>query len=171
MEAIPLPVRCASALAAVLLALTLMSPAAAEEQYVQEDVRIYYDATVEPHLLYTYKLRILVVSAPVGVDDCWRRLPNGTVQALCRPVANATVKVWYLELKELRVVRTGADGVAEAEFRLMTPTATFKVQVYSDEGYGEAAIPVKPRPWMLLTILGFSAMMAVLTYSVRRGMW
>lgn len=171
MEAIPDAVRIGfvAALSALLLAATL-APTAAEE-YVQERIRIYYDPTVEPHLLHAYRLRILVVGVPAGVEECWSRLPNGTLQTLCKPVENATVKVWYLELKELREAYTGPDGVAEAEFRLFTPTASFKVEVYSGKGYGETLVRVEARPWMLLTMLSFASMMALLTYSARRGFW
>lgn len=168
----------AVAIQALILAITLVLIGSASaidtaSDYAGEpEIRIYYDGRQPAQLLHPYTLKLLVLEAPYGVQECWDRLPNGTVVQLCRPVEDALVRVWYSELKELREARTGGDGVAAVEFRLMTmDRATFKVEVYSERGSSEVTVTIHPSPWMTITLICFAGMVSSLVYAVRRGLW
>ena len=155
------------ALAAALAPL----PAAGETVVLPYELRIYYDPRQPAHLLHDYRLRILVVEVPYGVEDCWEALPNGTVIQLCPPIKDAYVKVWYEELKTFKTARTGEDGVASVDFRLWTLKATFRVEVYSEKGTIEQRIAVNANPWLLAAYTCFAAMISSMILAVRRGMW
>ena len=147
------------------------SPVAGATEVLPSELRIYYDPHQPAYLLHDYNLRILVVEVPYGVTDCWEALPNGTVIQVCPPVKDAYVKVWYEELKTFKAARTGEDGVASIGFRLWTPRATFRVEVYSEKGTVEQRIPVTASPWLLAAYTCFAAMISSMILAVRRGMW
>lgn len=161
------------AVAAVLaLAAALAPPPAAGETVILPyELRIYYDPRQPANLLHDYTLRILVVEVPYGVEDCWEVLPNGTAIQLCPPIGDAYVRVWYEELKTFKTARTGEDGVASVGFRLWTPKATFRVEVYSERGSVEERIAVNASPWLLAAYICFAAMISSMMLAVRRGMW
>jgi hypothetical protein len=154
-----------------IIAILAPLPATGETVILPYELRIYYDPRQPAYLLHDYNLRILVVEVPYGVTDCWEALPNGTVIQVCPPVKDAYVKVWYEELKTFKAARTGEDGVASIGFRLWTPRATFKVEVYSEKGTVEQRIIVTANPWLLAAYTCFAAMTSSMMLAVRRGMW
>lgn len=148
----------------------LVSTAYAEEPVDHSEIQIYYDSTQPAYYLLDYKLRLLVLLND-GRESCWEPV-NGRWELICKPLENASVKIVYQELKEFREATTNDEGVAEVSFRLYTyPRATFRVEVYSPEGYAETTVKVEPKIWMLLTIASFSSMLSILVLVVRRGLW
>ena len=153
-----------------IILLLLASPIAPVSAEPQGEIQIYYDPRVPAHYMFDYKLRLLVVLK--DRDECWERLENGTLALMCKPIPNASVKITYQELREMVSVETDGNGVAEASFRISTwPQASFKVEVYSTEGYGSAVIKKTVGIWMFLTVISFSAMMGVMVYIARRCFW
>ena len=162
-------------LAAALVAVSAVAPAIA--QGVDEggadarEVVILYDRTQPAYFLFDYKLRVMVL-VKEGVDSCWTQLPNGTMRMVCQPLVNTTVKAYYQELHHYAEASTDEEGVAEFTFRLISfPRATFTVSVYSPEGSREAVIKLSPKPWTILLVSSFSAMIAALVFAVRRCIW
>ncbi|MEM4053702.1 MAG: hypothetical protein QW646_08145 [Ignisphaera sp.] len=143
----------------------------AEEYMIQQpEIQVYYDSTQPSYYLFDYKLRLLILLND-GRDSCWERI-NNTMKLVCKPLKNASVKIIYDEVKEYRDVATDENGVAETSFKLMTyPIATFKVQVYSSEGYSETTIRVGTKIWTIVALTSFSLMMGYLVLVVRRCLW
>lgn len=152
--------------------LPLLLPGASGETVEPEpEIRIFYDRTKPADILHPYNLRLLILEAPYGVQECWEKLPNGTIIQVCKPVQDVLVKVWYEEMKELREARTGSDGVASLEFRLWTIKATFKIEVYSQIGVVEEKVAVDASPWLTITYICFAGLVSSLVFAVRRGLW
>lgn len=134
------------------------------------EIQIYFDPTQPAYYLLEYKLRLLILLKD-GVESCWEKI-NGTLKLVCMPLKNASVKVVYEEVKEYREALTNDEGVAEVSYRLLTyPIATFRVEVYSLEGYAETTIKTGTKIWILLAITSFSLMMGSLVVVVRRSLW
>ena len=164
----------ATLLTTLIIASSLALTIGVSQEIQDEDseVKIYYDRTQPAYFLYPYSLRILVVEAPEGVDSCWSKLPNGTIIQVCKPLNDILVRVWYLELKELREARTDKDGVAVLDFRLFTlDKASFKIEVYSERGTKEAIVTVYPKPWIMIALISFAGLISSLILTVRRGFW
>lgn len=163
------------ALAASLLAVLLVSVAAptigsVEHQQAGGEILVFYDRTRPAYYLFDYGLRLLVVSKGEG-ESCWEEVEGRVVMA-CKPLKGATVKVSYEELKEYREAVVGEDGVVEVSYRILTfPKASFRVQVYSPEGYSEARLAVETGIWAVPAIASFSITMGLMILVVRRSMW
>ena len=162
-------------LAAALVAASVVAPTLAQEAggmgAGEREVVILYDRTQPAYLLFDYKLRVMVLVSE-GAESCWMQLPNGTVSMICQPLRKTTVKAYYQELHSYAEATTDDEGVAEFTFRLITfPRASFRVSVYSPEGSEEVVIQVFPKPWTILLVTSFSAMVAALVFAVRRCVW
>lgn len=134
------------------------------------EIQVYYDSTEPAYLFYEYKLRLLVLIND-GRESCWENV-NGSLRLVCKPLKNASIRVIYEEIKEYREAETDDNGLAEASYRLLTyPTATFRVEVYSPEGYVETKVRIGTKIWIILTVTSFSLMMGSLVLVVRRCLW
>ncbi|MEM2383081.1 MAG: hypothetical protein QW521_02785 [Desulfurococcaceae archaeon] len=151
--------------------LTLNTIYAEESRPIQQpEIQVYYDSSQPSYYLFDYKLRLLILLND-GRESCWERI-NNTMKLVCKPLKDASVKIIYVEAKEYRDAATNEDGVAEASFKLITyPIATFKVQVYSKDGYSETTIRVGTKIWMVMALASFSLMMGSLVLVVRRCLW
>lgn len=163
----------------VLMAAALAIPppglAADIERPQEAGILVFYDRTREAHLLFPYKLRILVLEDVAGSGGrCWTILSNGTTvldREKCRPLANLRLGVTYRELMEYREAVTDENGVAEVEYRIFTfPKSSFVVRTISTEPI-EGTITLETRPWALLSIVSFSSMLSAMVYTLRRGWW
>lgn len=143
---------------------------AEEPRLIQPEIQIYYDSGQPSYYLFDYKLRLMILLND-GRESCWERI-NNTMKLVCKPLKDASVKIIYVEAKEYRDAATNEDGVAETSFKLITyPIATFKVQVYSKEGYSETTVRVGTKIWMIIALASFSLMMGSLVLVVRRCLW
>ncbi len=128
-----------------------------------EEIYILKDSRAEPILFYPYTLRLLVVR---GSEPCFAR-QDGELILLCKPIPNATVKAVYLETGEVSYADTNNEGVAELHFRIVTPKATFRVEVLGDTAEFNASANILG----LLTVTSFASMVAALVVFLRRGFW
>ena len=168
-------------LAAALLSLVAPAISAETVEKPQETrIMVFYDSTLEAHLLWPYRFRVVVIEDIAGTGWCWTTLANGTTildPEKCRPLANTKVRVTYMELMEYREAVTDGEGIAEVGYRIFTfPRATFTVRIDQYEGYlldypVEHRFMVDTRPWALLSILSFSSMLSAMVYTLRRGWW
>ncbi|MEM1975115.1 MAG: hypothetical protein QW074_03400 [Candidatus Caldarchaeum sp.] len=137
---------------------------------------VFYDSRQQPHILWPYEFRVMVVEDLVGSGgQCWVTLPNGTVAmdyTRCRPLANTRLRVTYAELLQSVELVTGEDGVASSSWRIFTyPSATFRVEVYVGDEAVKREFPLGVRWFTLASVAAFSVMLSSMIYAMRRGMW
>lgn len=139
-------------------------------------ILMFYDSTQQAHFLWPYTFRVLVLEDLAGSGGlCWTTLSNGTSvlnTERCRPVVNTRLRIYYAELKESVEVFTDSEGVAQTMWRIFTyPRATFRVEITGSDYVVDRVFTVESRPWTLAAVVSFSAMMASMVYSLRRGLW
>ncbi|MEM4155028.1 MAG: hypothetical protein QXJ55_08210 [Candidatus Caldarchaeum sp.] len=139
-------------------------------------ILIFYDSTQQAHLLWPYTFRVLLLEDLAGSGGlCWTTLSNGTTvlnTERCSPVVNARLRIYYAELKDSVEVYTDSQGVAQTTWRIFTyPRATFRVEVTGSDYVVDRVFTVESRPWTLAAVVSFSAMMASMVYTLRRGLW
>lgn len=157
--------RCSKIAIIMIIGLTL-AVIAVQPVEARGDILVFKDSRVEPVLLYPYTLRLLVVR-DTGNGTCFTRGLDGRLILVCNPVQNTTVKATYLEIGEVSYANTNDEGVAELSFRIMTPKATFRVEVLGNE----VEFTVSANPLGLLTVAAFASMVAALVVFLRRGFW
>jgi hypothetical protein len=161
-----------------LLAATFTVAAESGESEAPSPTRVvmFYDSREQPHLLWPYVFRVLVVEDLVGSGgQCWTTLPNGTVvmdTSRCRPLANTRLKITYAEFLDSVEVVTDDGGVAAASWRVFSyPRATFRVEAYIGDEVVRRDFPLGVRWFTLAAVAAFSAMLSSMIYTMRRGVW
>jgi len=139
-------------------------------------ILMFYDSTQQAHFLWPYTFRVLVLEDLAGSGGlCWRTLPNGTTvlnTERCRPLANTRLRIYYAELKQSVEVNTDSQGVAQTAWRIFTyPKATFRVEITGSDYVVDRVFTVESRLWTLAAAVSYSAMMASMVYTLRRGLW
>lgn len=132
----------------------------------QGDVMIFRNAGSEAALFHPYTLRVLAVWDP-GNGTCFARGADESLQLICQPIANASIKAVYLETGEVCFATTSVEGIAELRFRIITPAATFRVEVLGHE----AVFKVPVNPFSLVAVMAFASMVTSLIVFLRRGFW
>lgn len=159
-------------IAFLILSITIVLDTVQAEESIEtlQEIQVYYDSEQPAYLFYDYKLRLLILLND-GKESCWENV-NGSLKLVCKPLKDTSIKVVYEEMKEYREARTDDEGFAEVSYKLLTyPTASFKIYVYSIEGYAETKIKIDTKIWMILVLTFFSFMISSLVLIVRRSLW